>query len=50
MANINKICKKARVGRGEILSINCHDYLELMERELRKDPWFSVRGPPINMK
>ena len=47
-ANANNVWKKAKVGRGEILSINCIDFLKLMERELKKDPWFSVRGPPIN--
>ena len=46
-ANVSSLCKRAKVGRGEILSINCADYSELMERELKKDPWFSVRGPPI---
>jgi aminoglycoside 3-N-acetyltransferase len=49
-ANVSNVCKKAKVGRGEILSINCTDYLELMKRELKKDPWFSVRGPPVNIE
>ncbi len=49
-ANVSNVCKKAKVGRGEILSINCTDYSALMKRELKKDPWFSVRGPPINVE
>ena len=49
-ANVSNLCKKAKVGRGEILSINCADYLELMENELKKDPWFSVKGPPIKIE
>jgi len=46
MANVDKICKKARVGRGEILSISCNNYMKFLEKEMQKDPWFSVRGPP----
>jgi len=45
-ARDDNLCHIAKVGRGELLSIKCRDYFDLGKKELEKDPWFTVRGPP----
>jgi aminopeptidase-like protein/aminoglycoside N3'-acetyltransferase len=38
-------CRIAQVGRGEIVSIDCNRFYELITREIARDPWISARGP-----
>lgn len=38
-------CKTKRLGRGEILLIECRKYFELGKMLLKKDPWFTSKGP-----
>lgn len=40
--------RAARVGGGEVLGIDARRYFELTSEELRKDPWFTVRGPAVD--
>jgi aminopeptidase-like protein/aminoglycoside N3'-acetyltransferase len=38
-------CRVADVGLGEVVSIDCRSFYELVEREIAKDPWITARGP-----
>jgi aminopeptidase-like protein/aminoglycoside N3'-acetyltransferase len=38
-------CRVAQVGRGEVVSIDCDSFYELISGELALDPWFTARGP-----
>jgi aminopeptidase-like protein/aminoglycoside N3'-acetyltransferase len=38
-------CSVARVGLGEVVSIECSSFYELIRRELARDPWITARGP-----
>ena len=38
-------CRVVPVGAGRISVISCRDFDELTERALRRDPWFTARGP-----
>jgi aminopeptidase-like protein/aminoglycoside N3'-acetyltransferase len=35
----------AEVGRGEVVSIDCTRFYELIRREIARDPWITARGP-----
>ena len=39
------LCRVGDVGSGEIVSIDCRSFYELVEREIAKDPWITARGP-----
>ncbi|MEP6995487.1 MAG: DUF4910 domain-containing protein, partial [Acidobacteriota bacterium] len=39
------ICRAAPLGDGEILCVDSEAFFELTTRELRRDPWFTARGP-----
>jgi hypothetical protein len=39
------VCRAAPVGRGEVLSVEAEAFFELASRELKRDPWFTARGP-----
>ena len=38
-------CRVAGVGMGEIVSIGCRSFQELISREIARDPWITARGP-----
>jgi aminopeptidase-like protein/aminoglycoside N3'-acetyltransferase len=38
-------CRVARVGLGEVVSIECRSFYELIRREIARDPWITARGP-----
>ena len=38
-------CRVAEVGRGEVVSIDCNSFYELISREIARDPWITARGP-----
>ena len=38
------LCKVTKIGRGEIMAINCKDYFDLGYKELSKNPWFTAKG------
>jgi aminopeptidase-like protein/aminoglycoside N3'-acetyltransferase len=38
-------CRVANVGTGEVVSIDCESFYELISREIAKDPWITARGP-----
>jgi aminopeptidase-like protein/aminoglycoside N3'-acetyltransferase len=38
-------CRVAKVGLGEIVSVDCSSLYELASRELARDPWFTAQGP-----
>ena len=42
-----ELCKIAKVGRGEILVVDSHDYFNCGFKALQKDPWITSRGPPL---
>ena len=35
----------AEVGLGEVVSIDCRSFYELVSREIARDPWVTARGP-----
>jgi aminopeptidase-like protein/aminoglycoside N3'-acetyltransferase len=38
-------CQFAKVGLGEVVSVDCRSFYELANRELSRDPWITARGP-----
>jgi aminopeptidase-like protein/aminoglycoside N3'-acetyltransferase len=38
-------CCVAQVGLGEVVSIDCRTFYELISREIARDPWVTARGP-----
>jgi aminopeptidase-like protein/aminoglycoside N3'-acetyltransferase len=38
-------CRVAEVGRGEVVSIDCNSFYELISRKIARDPWITARGP-----
>jgi aminopeptidase-like protein/aminoglycoside N3'-acetyltransferase len=47
------ICRVATVGLGEVLAVDTRAYFELAIQEIRKDPWYTAKGPagdPIEME
>lgn len=42
------LCKVISIGRGQICSIIAQEFFNLGMSELKKDPWFTARGPPLN--
>jgi aminopeptidase-like protein/aminoglycoside N3'-acetyltransferase len=38
-------CRVAEVGMGEVVSIGCRSFHELISREIARDPWITARGP-----
>jgi aminopeptidase-like protein/aminoglycoside N3'-acetyltransferase len=45
MARSEGRCRVADVGMGEVVSINCRSFYELISREVTRDPWITARGP-----
>jgi len=45
LAREQGLCRAAAVGRGEVVSIESQAYYDLALRELRRDPWFTAKGP-----
>jgi aminopeptidase-like protein/aminoglycoside N3'-acetyltransferase len=46
-------CRVADVGLGEVVSIDCRSFYELISREIARDPWITARGPagdPIKLE
>jgi aminoglycoside 3-N-acetyltransferase len=39
------IVRIARVGRGQIMCVDANTYFEFGVRELKRDPWFTAKGP-----
>jgi aminopeptidase-like protein/aminoglycoside N3'-acetyltransferase len=53
MARSEGLCRVANVGLGEVVSIDCRSFYELISREIAKDPWLTARGPaadPIKLE
>ena len=44
------IIQKAFLGRGEIIVVEAQRYFELGKEELKRNPWLSAEGPPIDIK
>ncbi len=45
MARSEGRCRVANVGLGEIVSIDCSSFYELISREIARDPWITAQGP-----
>jgi len=45
MARTEGRCRVANVGLGEVVSIDCGSFYELIRREIARDPWTTARGP-----
>ncbi len=45
MARSEGRCRVADVGLGEVVSIDCRSFYELITREIARDPWITARGP-----
>ena len=45
MARAEGRCRVAEVGTGEVVSIDCESFYELISREIAQDPWITARGP-----
>jgi aminopeptidase-like protein/aminoglycoside N3'-acetyltransferase len=45
MARSEGRCRVAAVGLGEVVSIDCRNFYELIRREIARDPWITARGP-----
>jgi len=43
------ICKISQIGRGEILVIDSEKYFKFGFEQLKKDPWITVKGPPVDI-
>jgi aminopeptidase-like protein/aminoglycoside N3'-acetyltransferase len=53
MARSEGFCRVAGVGMGEVVSIDCRNFYELIRREIAQDPWITARGPagdPIELE
>lgn len=38
-------CRVAQVGLGELVTIDCRSFYELLTREIARDPWITAQGP-----
>jgi len=47
MIREHNLCKISKIGRGEILCIESEKYFKFGFEQLKKDPWLTVKGPPI---
>lgn len=45
IARSERRCAIASVGSGEIVSIECRSFYQLISREIARDAWFTARGP-----
>ena len=45
MARCEGRCRVANVGLGEVVSIDCSSFYELITQEITRDPWIAARGP-----
>jgi aminopeptidase-like protein/aminoglycoside N3'-acetyltransferase len=45
MAQSEGRCRVAGVGLGEVVSIDCRSFYELISRKIARDPWVTARGP-----
>lgn len=45
IARSENVAHVARVGTGEVVSVVCAAFSELITRELTRDPWITARGP-----
>jgi len=45
MARSDGLCRVADVGLGEVVSIECSSFYELISREIARDQWITARGP-----
>jgi aminopeptidase-like protein/aminoglycoside N3'-acetyltransferase len=45
LARRTGLCRVAAVGGGEMVAVDAEAYFQLIEREFRRDPWFSAKGP-----
>jgi aminopeptidase-like protein/aminoglycoside N3'-acetyltransferase len=45
IARAEERCRAADVGIGEVVSIGCRSFYELISREIARDPWITARGP-----
>jgi aminopeptidase-like protein/aminoglycoside N3'-acetyltransferase len=46
-------CRVAEVGLGEVVSIDCSSFYDLISREIARDPWITAQGPaadPIELE
>ncbi len=53
IARSEGLCYTAQVGLGEVVSIGCRSFYELISREIARDPWITARGPagdPIGLE
>jgi aminopeptidase-like protein/aminoglycoside N3'-acetyltransferase len=48
IARSEGLCGVAQVGLGEVISIDCRSFYELIGREIARDPWITARGPAGN--
>jgi aminopeptidase-like protein/aminoglycoside N3'-acetyltransferase len=48
VARAEGLCCAADVGMGEVVSIGCRSFYELISREIARDPWITARGPAID--
>jgi len=42
-------CRVVDVGRGEVVSIDCRSFYDLISRELDRDPWITANGPAADV-
>jgi aminopeptidase-like protein/aminoglycoside N3'-acetyltransferase len=40
------LCRVARLGKGEVMSIPCRTLYDVCSREIARDPWITAQGPP----
>ena len=53
LAEEEGICRPVPVGAGRVRVVSCRAFDDLTERALRRDPWFTARGPagdPIELE
>lgn len=45
VARERRLCRAARVGRNEVVAIESQAYFDLAMAEMKRDPWFTAKGP-----
>jgi len=53
IARSENVARVAQVGTGEVVSVDCAAFSELVKREIARDPWITARGPagdPIELE
>ncbi len=45
LARRTGVCRSAPVGAGELVGVDAEEYFRLASAELKRDPWFTARGP-----